>query len=53
MYGGPYDDAFQSVHQTNDGGYIVAGRSTSTKLTCATNSDGYVIKLDSSGAVTW
>ena len=28
-YGGSYDDWIQSIQQTSDGGYVVAGRSSS------------------------
>jgi hypothetical protein len=39
-----------SVQQTQDGGYIVGGSSTSTG---AGGSDGYLVKIDSSGNTLW
>ena len=50
IYGGSGDDRAYSVQQTADGGYIVAGRSNTFK---AGLWDMWVLKLDSSGAVTW
>jgi predicted secreted protein len=48
--GGTGDDVAQSVQQTSDGGFIVAG---STKSYGAGGSDFWVLKLDSSGNQTW
>jgi hypothetical protein len=56
MYGGSGDQKGNSIRQTSDGGYIVAGSSSSTDINGVTNhggSDFYVIKLDGSGAVLW
>jgi len=47
MYGGSGDDFAYSIQQTRDGGYIVAGYSSST------NKDYYLLKLDATGAVVW
>jgi uncharacterized delta-60 repeat protein len=50
-YGGAgYDDA-SSAQQTADGGYIVAG--TSDSFTSGGNANLWVLKLDSTGDVTW
>ncbi len=49
-YGGTDDDAAMSIVQTSDGGYIVAGYTHSTG---SDGRNGYVLKLDGSGAVTW
>jgi uncharacterized delta-60 repeat protein len=49
-YGGTGDDAAYSVQQTSDGGYIVAGTTNSFG---AGNSDVWVLKLNSTGGVTW
>ena len=47
--GGSADNAF-SVNQTSDGGYVVAG---STATYGAGYDDIWVLKLDSSGNITW
>jgi uncharacterized delta-60 repeat protein len=49
-YGGSRDDMAQSVEQTVDGGYIVAGRTDSFG---AGRYDVWVLKLDSTGGVRW
>lgn len=49
-YGGTGDDYAQSVRQTSDGGYIVAGKSASIG---AMDGDCWVIKLDPTGAIVW
>jgi hypothetical protein len=41
-----------SIHQTSDGGYIIAGN-TSDSVTGDTSSDILVIKLSSSGNINW
>lgn len=43
-------DGFKSIRQTADGGYVVAGETWSFG---AGSSDAWVIKLDSSGNITW
>ncbi|MDR3272603.1 MAG: T9SS type A sorting domain-containing protein, partial [Flavobacteriaceae bacterium] len=54
--GSDYDSA-SSIQQTSDGGYIVAGRTSSNDGDVSGNhggnSDGWVVKLDASGAVQW
>ncbi len=47
-YGGAEDDVALSVHQTPDGGYIVAGYTGPV-----TNYDMWVLKLDSNGNIVW
>ena len=49
-YGGTEDDEARAVQQTADGDYIVAGYTASSG---AGGRDLWVLKLDSSGAVTW
>jgi hypothetical protein len=48
--GGSSDDEAFSIIQSSDGGYIVAGRTSSFG---AGSGDIYVVKLDSSGNVVW
>jgi uncharacterized delta-60 repeat protein len=48
--GGTYFDEARSIQQTSDGGYIVAGRTTSFG---AGYYDALIIKLDSSGNIRW
>jgi hypothetical protein len=49
-YGGSGSDVAYSVQQTTDGGFIVAGYTTSFG---AGNNDVYLIKLDSGGQIIW
>lgn len=49
-YGGSDTDQARSIQQTSDGGYIVAGKTTSFG---AGNEDFWILKLNSSGNVTW
>jgi len=49
-YGGAGNDAVKSLERTSDGGYIMAGYSTSFG---AGDSDGWVLKLDADGNVIW
>jgi len=48
--GGRYDDFGNSVHQTSDGGYIIAGYARSFSNG---NEDAYLIKTNSSGDTLW
>ncbi len=50
IYGGSKDDYVRSIHQTSDGGYIVAGY---TRSFGAGSWDIWVLKLDSDGNVQW
>ncbi len=55
-YGGSGDDYAQSVQQTLDGGYIVAGYTNSTDSDITGNhglDDYWVVKLDTSGNISW
>ena len=55
-YNGGLGDWAQSVQQTTDGGYIVAGTTRSNDGNVSGNHGGedfWVVKLDSSGALTW
>jgi hypothetical protein len=49
-YGGGSDDIAQAVQQTSDGGYIVAGYTSSYG---AGSYDFWVVKLDSAGGFEW
>ena len=49
-YGGSYDDEAHSLIQTTDGGFMVAGFTTSKG---AGKSDFWIIKLDSKGTLVW
>jgi len=56
MFGGSEEESAYSIQQTSDGGYIVAGSSSSTDIPGVTNhgsSDFYIIKLDADGNVLW
>ena len=50
MYGGPSGDEGQSVQQTSDGGFIIAGRTASFG---AGNWDVYLVRTDPSGILLW
>ena len=49
-YGGTNYDVTYSIQQTADGGYIVAG---STQSFGAGSNDVWIMKLESTGAITW
>lgn len=54
--GGSKDDKAQSIHSTNDGGYIVAGYSESNDGDVSGNHgyyDYWVVKLDHFGNIEW
>ena len=54
--GGENDDRANSIQQTNDGGYIVAGRSASIYGDVSGNHCGYdywIVKLNSLGDIQW
>lgn len=55
-YGGTADQTATAVHQTTDGGYVVAGYSTSNDDDVSGNhgeSDFWVVKLDENGQIEW
>ncbi|WPO83397.1 hypothetical protein SD427_03385 [Chryseobacterium sp. JJR-5R] len=55
-YGGTGDDTARSIIQTADGGYAVAGDSSSNNGNASGNhgsSDMWIIKISSSGALQW
>jgi|GEM_PF-889737 len=55
-YGGSGTDLAQSIQQTLDGGYIVAGASTSNNGDVSGNNgiwDSWILKLDGTGNVQW
>ncbi|MBI2967228.1 MAG: T9SS type A sorting domain-containing protein [Bacteroidetes bacterium] len=55
-FGGSNNDMAYSIQQTNDGGYVVAGRSDSDNGDVTGNhglSDYWVVKLDNSGNISW
>ncbi len=49
LYGGADDDIAYSVIQTNDGGYLLAGVTSSF----GNNRQQYIVKLDATGALQW
>ena len=49
-YGGSAWDKFTSIQQTMEGGYIVAGRSSSFGTA---HHDTWVVKLDANGNISW
>jgi len=49
-YGGSEDDEASSIQQTSDGGYIVAGYTSSSG---AGKKDVWIVKLDKDGSVEW
>jgi hypothetical protein len=48
-YGGPYGDGAWSLHEAEDGGYIVTGFTSSQ----GQGSDLWLVKVDSSGQKEW
>ena len=55
-YGGSNADAANSIQQTTDGGYIVAGSAYSNDSDVTANHGGadyWVLKLDSAGSIQW
>jgi uncharacterized repeat protein (TIGR01451 family) len=55
-YGGSAEDTAQAICQMSDGGYLVAGASSSANGDVPANkgsSDGWVFKLDAAGTIVW
>jgi Secretion system C-terminal sorting domain len=55
-YGGSYDDVGLSINQLTDGGYLIAGLSTSNDGDVTGNhgwNDYWVVKTDLSGIIQW
>lgn len=54
-YGGAYNDLFNSVEKTEDGGYIVVGSTKSKKINEVSTGvgNGLVVKYDKEGNVVW
>ena len=55
-WGGSLNDLANSIQQTSDGGYIVAGNTNSNNGDVSSNHGGYdcwVIKLDNSSNIQW
>ena len=53
-YGGAYGDYANAVKQTADGGYIIAGLTSSFGISPYGNiNDTYVLKTDANGNLTW
>lgn len=55
-YGGSDDDRAEHLIQTSDGGYLLAGYSTSTDGDISQNAgfyDHWIVKLDGSGEIEW
>ncbi len=58
LYGGNADEIAESIHQTTDGGFIIAGYSASSASGDVTGinnglNDYWVIKLDAAGNIVW
>ena len=55
-FGGTVTDKANSIQQTSDGGYIVAGETTSSNGDVTVNNgstDYWVVKIDANGALQW
>jgi hypothetical protein len=55
-YGGSYDEAFYSIIQTSDGGYVAAGSSNSSDGDLSGDAgerDFVIAKFDASGNIAW
>ena len=54
--GGSGDDESSSVQQTSDGGFIIAGESSSTDIDVSGNhgqNDYWIVKIDATGTIEW
>ena len=55
-FGGSNGDIANSIKQTSDGGYIIAGKSNSNNVSVSGNHGGndyWIIKLDNNGILQW
>ncbi|WP_299435737.1 fibronectin type III domain-containing protein [uncultured Aquimarina sp.] len=55
-FGGSRSEGISDIHQTNDGGYIAIGNSSSNDEDVADNngaSDFWIIRLEPNGAIVW
>jgi hypothetical protein len=52
-YGGPRNDAANSVHPTPDGGYVVAGGTDSFHPSTLNAPNAWVLKLTADGGIVW
>lgn len=53
LYGRKDNDRLNSISKTNDGGYIVAGRTDSWKVYRGGGDEYWILKLDKDGNVEW
>jgi hypothetical protein len=52
-YGGTGNDQAKSIVATDDGNYMLCGRTNSNNANSATNFDAYLMKVDASGTEIW
>ena len=55
-YGGTNEDEASSIHETTNGGFIIAGESYSNDIDVSGNhgaSDYWIVKMDASGTIDW
>ncbi|MBN2378732.1 hypothetical protein JXM67_02885 [candidate division WOR-3 bacterium] len=52
-YGGPMNDAAESIEQTDDGGYVIVGFRDAIEIDDPTNADMWLLKLDPNGDTLW
>lgn len=55
-YGGSSDDYGEAIYETSDGGFLLAGQTTSTDGDAIGNNglaDAWIIKMDSLGNIAW
>jgi hypothetical protein len=53
MYGGNSEDSFETVIQTLDGGFFVAGNTYSSDINGDSNAGLYLLKIDNQGNLQW